>query len=135
VADSVGGRFYGKGRSEYDDSVSIRRGPGMNRWPITNISWGSGACSDGFVMHERKFGKRRGLTLSHPRVPAASCPPELGAPITALRFTLYDSTHGLLNPRFIPGVTELNNVMVLLHALVVTCVNKDMIYPHFIHGL
>jgi hypothetical protein len=46
-----------------------------------------------------------------------------------LRFTI--QTHGLLNPRFIPGVTELNDVMVLLHALVVTCVNKDMVYPAF----
>src|ERR1700733_8152753 len=30
-------------------------------------------------------------------------------------------------PRFLPSIIE------LLHALVVTCVNKDMIYPHFIH--
>ena len=44
-----------------------------------------------------------------------------------LRFTIPPTACSI--PRFLPSIIE------LLHALVVTCVNKDMIYPHFIHGL
>ena len=66
--------------------------------------------------------------------PCRILPTRAGRTYYGLRFTLYESTHGLLNPRFIPAI-ELNDVVVLLHALVVTLCEQDMIYPYFIHGL
>ena len=99
----------------------------MNEWPITKISWGSGACSDALWWTGGEVQKRRRLTLVIPGhiVPAASFAHQSWARLLrlttyALRFNPRPSSI----PRFIPSIMELNDMMVSVHALVVTCVNK-----------